>query len=145
VKPVNVKPSYAGPNYIQGRGLNRLRNPVYGSKLYVGVGVTAAECSASLPACISVHLKDDLPSGTDWSGHTFDINGGVFVILLRADRAGNVPYDSIFHEVAHATAWMCKYHGVKVDPEDHEAYAYLQGWVGAQTMKAVLTYKKRAI
>ena len=100
-----------------------MRNPVYGSKLYVGVGTTAPACLEALPKYTHPTIKDSLPTGSDWTGYTYDIGNGIFAIILKANKLGNIPYDAIFHEVAHATAWMCKYHGVKVDPEDHEAYA----------------------
>lgn len=118
-----------------------MRNPVYGCKLYVAVGRTAEECKAALPISIAEALEPDLPKASEWDGYTFDIGAGIFVIVLKADKHGQCPYDSVFHEVAHCTAWMCDFHGVKVDPKDHEAFAYLTGWVGKMTMRALDRYR----
>jgi hypothetical protein len=120
-----------------------MRNPVYGCKLYVTIGRTSEECMAGLPTSIADAVRDDLPKASEWDGYTFDITGGIYVIVLRVNAKGNLDYDAIFHEVSHCTAWMCDFHGVKVDPKDHEAFAYLTGWVGKMVMKALDKYRDK--
>lgn len=120
-----------------------MRVPIYGSYLHIGVGHTQEECVSQLPRHIQPHVQKELPKDTEWEGYTFDLLDGHFAVLLRSDDKGQVSIRSVFHEVGHVSAWICYYHQVRICPKDHEAYAYLQGWVGARVMKAVEAYYRR--
>lgn len=120
-----------------------MRIPIYGSQLHIGIGRTQEECVAMLPGHIKPHIEKELPSDQNWDGHTFDLLDGHFAVLLKSNAKDVIPVDAIFHEVGHVSAWICYYHQVRICPKDHEAYAYLQGWVGKQIMKAVEAFYRR--
>lgn len=117
-----------------------MRVPLYGSCIYVGIGKTEAECVRCLPASLRKHIE--LPASC-WAGCFADLGDGDFAILLRV-RDGGVYYTDIFHEVEHATAGLCAYHGIKMDPDNDEAIAYLQGWIGEWVMGEIAKRGLRA-
>jgi hypothetical protein len=69
-------------------------------------------------------------------------NGCRFFLLFRNDY---LEHRVIAHEIMHCTARIMQYVGVRFDPDNHEAYACLQGslarWVYGQLKKAGLRIK----
>lgn len=108
-----------------------MRVPLYGSCIWLGTGKDAGACLRSLPTCVR---KRAIAPQDDWSGCFVDLEDGDFIVMLKTD-GGHVDCTDIFHEIEHATMAICKRHGIVCDPDNDEAAAYLQGWLGEWLMR----------
>lgn len=109
-----------------------MRVPLYESCIYLGTGADNAACCRTLPKRLRRCVSEALP-GPDWEGCFIDTEAGDFAILLKT-TGKTVDIATVFHEVEHAVSALCKYHGLVCDPDNDEASAYLQGWLGEWLM-----------
>lgn len=63
---------------------------------------------------------------------------GSFGLFLRSDDLG---VNTVAHELFHLTMRLAEHYDIKVDVNNHEALAYLHGWVAAEVYKAIDCFK----
>jgi len=64
---------------------------------------------------------------------SYDERTGTVALFFYPDR---MKRGMIAHEVFHATANILRYAGVRFEPNNHEAHAYLCGWITEQVYEA---------
>lgn len=64
---------------------------------------------------------------------------GQFGLFLHSNCLGP---DTVAHELFHLTIGIADMYGIKVDPHNHEAVAYLHGWLAAEIEKVIATFKR---
>lgn len=65
--------------------------------------------------------------------------GNVFALLICHQVP--VRHNTICHELLHITARMMQWSGVKYDPDNHEAFCYLQGFLGGLVYRDLKLWK----
>lgn len=89
--------------------------------------VTAAQIACS---CVSQEIEQEL-------GKTAHIGGNVMVRVYN-DLKYPRDYNTLVHELLHATDFMLDYRGLRLVDGSDEAYTYLIGYLMEKTMEAYL-------
>lgn len=80
-----------------------------------------------------------------YAGVFTERGGGITVFVLAAfARKGTADWVcTASHECVHMGYYVLDYVGVKHDAENHEALAYLQGWLLGEVMAAYAKWRKK--
>lgn len=82
------------------------------------------------------HFKN--PNLSDeWDAVVFMYEGSIVAVFGK-----NPSLDIIVHEVVHVTHHIFMNYGMKLDPENDESQAYIQGWVTRKFLKHLKRKKK---
>lgn len=112
-----------------------IRVPLYGALLYVSI--TDSPRKARLDACnifgpceLNVDVAESIASHTP---------SGIFGLFLNS---GNLSWSVVAHEIFHVSVHMASWAGIPVDPGNHEAVAYLHGWISEEVHAVIEAHKQ---
>jgi hypothetical protein len=87
--------------------------------------VTAAQAAVS---CVQQEVEQELGKTAHFMGNC--------MIRVYSELTGPVNYNTLVHELFHATDFMLDYRGLKLVDGSDEAYSYLIGYLMEKTMEA---------
>lgn len=96
---------------------------------------------------IKLVVCDDIRAGAKrYFGHEFSetyealsvYRGNEFGLIFGHDR---IALDNICHELYHVTCRVMECMNTKAGPENHEPYAYVQGYIGGKVFKKLRQWR----
>jgi len=93
-------------------------------------GITDRTAAEIAVACVKQEVEQELGKTAHFMGNC--------MIRVYSDLKSPIDYNTLVHELLHATDFMLDYRGLKLVDGSDEAYTYMIGYLMEKTMEAYL-------